>query len=75
MKDPVRFEHPTRLRLDDIDRLASRSRVGPIAQCRPTQLICVSGVSRIEKRVGILDFDGLGNSGHGERNRNLLREL
>ena len=43
MDDPVGLENPAGLRLDDVDRLASGSGGGPIAQCGSAELVCVAG--------------------------------
>jgi hypothetical protein len=75
MKDPVGFEHPAGLRLNEIGALASGNGSGPIAQRGRSKLIGVAGVCGIEKRVGISYVNGLRDGSDGEYDRYLPRQL
>src|SRR4029077_12326161 len=66
---------PARLRLDDVDSLASGNGGGPIAQGGRSELVSVAGVRGVKERVGIFYVDGLGNGGDGENGGNFLRQL
>src|SRR5208337_3105712 len=65
MENSVGLKHPAWLRLDDIDRLTSRSRGRPVAQRGSAELVGVAGVRGIEQRVRIFHLDGFGDGGNG----------
>ena len=59
--------------MNDVDGLASGNGGCPIAQHGSTELVNVSRAADIEERIGIFYFDGLGDGGNREDDRNFLR--
>ena len=72
MDDSIGLEHPTGLRLDDVDGLASGNGGSPIAQCRSAELVSVAGVRCVEQRIGVCYIDGLCDGSDGKDDGNPL---